>query len=143
MIVLDTNVISEIMKAPDQRSTAVYSWLAAQDGEALYTTTISFGEIWFGFELLPEGRRKNEMQARALEVFEIGFRDRVLDYDKPAARFFARIAADRTKRGLHVARMDTMIASVAAVRAMAVATRNISDFSECGVTVINPWDHPA
>ena len=143
MIVLDTNVISEIMKAPDQRSAAVYGWLATQDGEALYTTTISFGEIWFGFELLPEGKRKNEMQARALEVFEIGFRDRVLDYDKPAARLFARIAADRTKRGLHVSRMDMMIASIAAVRAMAVATRNQRDFADCGVTLINPWDHPA
>lgn len=141
MIVLDTNVISEIMKGPDRRSAAVYGWLATQDGEALYTTTVTFGEIWFGFDLLPDGKRKSEMQAKALEVFEIGFRDRMLDYDKPAARHYARIAAARARRGLHVPKIDVMIASIASVRAMAVATRNERDFADCGVTVINPWDH--
>ncbi len=141
MIILDTNVVSEIMKSPEKRSPDVFAWLAAQDGERLYTTTVTFGEIAFGFELLPDGKRKNDFQAVAHEVFEIALRGRVLGYDKPAARIYARIAAGRIRRGFAVPTKDVMIAAIAANRAMTVATRNVKDFMDCGIDVINPWDY--
>ncbi len=140
MIILDTNVISEVMKPPELRSDIVLAWLAAQDGNSLYTTTVSFGEISFGFELLPAGKRKNAFQAAAQQVFDIGLRGRILDYDKPSASAYARMAAGRIRRGLSVPTKDVMIAAIALSRTMAVATRNTRDFEDCGVTVINPWD---
>jgi toxin FitB len=141
VIILDTNVISEIMKPPEQRSPDVFAWLTAQDGENLYTTTVTFGEIAFGFELLPDGKRKSEFQTRAHEVFEIALHGRILGYDKLAARIYARIAAGRIRRGFTVPTKDVMIAAIAATKAMAVATRNVKDFADCGIDVINPWDY--
>ncbi|MGL5115987.1 MAG: type II toxin-antitoxin system VapC family toxin [Beijerinckiaceae bacterium] len=141
MIILDTNVISEIMKPPEQRAGNVLAWLAAQDGQNLYTTTVSFGEISYGFELLPAGKRKNAFQAVAQEVFDIGLRGRILDYDKASASAYARIAAGRIRRGFSVPTKDVMIAAIATARTMAVATRNVKDFADCGVTVINPWEY--
>jgi toxin FitB len=141
LIILDTNVISEIMKAPEQRAPNVVAWLAAQDGESLYTTTVTFGEISFGFELLPAGKRKSIFQMKAHEVFEIGLSGRILEYGKAAATAYARIAAGRIGRGLTVPTKDVMIAAIAATKTMAVATRNVRDFADCGVIVINPWDY--
>jgi toxin FitB len=141
LIILDTNVILEIMKPPDQRMPDVYAWLAAQDGETLFTTTVTCGEIYFGFELLPAGKRKNAFQAVAQDVFEIGLRGRILEYDKAASHAYGRIAAGRIRRGLSVPVKDVMIASIAAGRGMAVATRNVRDFQDSGVTVINPWEY--
>jgi toxin FitB len=128
------------MKPSAQRAENVLAWLDAQGGENLYTTTVSFGEISFGFELLPAGKRKNTFQILAQEVFDIGLRGRILDYDKASASAYARIAASRIRRGFSVPTKDVMIAAIALTRTMAVATRNVRDFVDCGVTVINPWE---
>jgi toxin FitB len=141
VIILDTNVISEIMKPPAQRSRDVFAWLAAQDGEKLYTTSVTFDEIAFGFELLPDGQRKRDLMTKALEVFEIGLLNRILDYDLAAARHYAAIAARRIRNGLAVPPKDVMIAAIAADRGMSVSTRNVKDFTDCGIHVINPWEY--
>jgi toxin FitB len=141
LIILDTNVISEIMKPPSQRSILVYDWLAAQDGESLFTTAFTYAEIWFGFDLLPAGKRKEALQAEAVKVFDVGLKGRILEYDKASARIYARIAAARVRRGRHIPGTDAMIACIASSRGMAVATRNLYDFTDWGVKLINPWEH--
>ena len=141
MIVLDTNIISEMMKPPSGRSQAVFNWLAAQDGADFFVTSFTVAEIAFGLELLPEGKRKSELQKVADEVFDSAFRARVLAFDHAAAKAFARIAAQRVKAGLHVPGDDMKIAAIALVRRMSVATRNVGDFAASGIDVINPWDY--
>jgi toxin FitB len=141
MIVLDTNVISEMMKPPSLRQAEVFNWLAQRDGKRVYITTFTVAEILFGIELLPEGKRKAALLRAAEDVFATGFRGRILDFDETAARKFARIAALRVQSGRHVPREDVRIAAIAASHDMAIASRNASDFTDCGIDVINPWEY--
>jgi hypothetical protein len=137
MIVLDTNVLSEVMRpAPSAR---VLRWLAAQPAERLFTTTIAQAEIFYGIELLPKGKRRYALQTAAEAMFEEDFAGRVLPFDSDAARMFAKIAAIRRGLGRPIAYFDAQLAAIAQSRDAAVATRNTSDFDHCGVGVLNPW----
>jgi toxin FitB len=143
MIVLDTNVVSEMMKAPDRQDANVIAWLEAQDGQDCYITAITVGEVLFGIKILPHGKRR----ARFLEEFEglleACFRDRVLDYTAAAAGRFADIAAARARSGLHVHGDDLKIAAIASAAGMAVATRNTRDFEGSDISLFNPWQGPS
>jgi predicted nucleic acid-binding protein len=138
MIVLDTNVLSETLRP--RPADSVKRWMAAQTAATLYTTAITQAEILYGVALLPSGRRKTALQEIVTGLFEQDFFGRVLPFDSAAAKSFSEIAAIRRKLGRPISDFDAQIAAIAHSRGAGVATRNINDFSNCGIDVISPWD---
>ena len=138
MIVLDTNVLSEMMKAPP--SADVARWLAAQPATSLYTTAVTQAEILHGVMLLPAGRRRGAIEKAAEAMFDEDFAGRVLPFGSDAARLYARIAADRRRAGRPISHFDAQIAAIARSTGAAVATRDVADYHGCGVEVIDPWE---
>jgi predicted nucleic acid-binding protein len=137
MIVLDTNVIAEVFTPVP--SLKVLDWLQQLfDGE-VFTTAITRGEMLFGAHILPQGRRKDALLSGLLRIFEVRFPNRVLPYDEAAADAHAKIAAQRRAQGRPSSRADMMIAGIVRARDAALATRNVRDFEDCGITLINPW----
>jgi predicted nucleic acid-binding protein len=137
MIVIDTNVISELLRPkPDS---AVEAWLADQPPASIFTTTITEAEILYGVRLLPDGRRKQELLAAIKPIFAEDFAGRVLPFDEDAADAYATLAVARRQAGRPISQFDAQIAAIATSRGAAIATRNVSDFAEVGVSVINPW----
>jgi toxin FitB len=137
MIVLDTNVLSELMKISPSRR--VMDWWKAHPVSELYVTTIIEAEILLGIELLSAGRRRAALEAAVVEMFAGDFDERILPFDSDAARVFAKIVAVRRGLGRPVSQPDAQIAAIARSRGAAVATRNAEDFQDCGVRVLNPW----
>jgi predicted nucleic acid-binding protein len=137
VIVLDTNVLSEVLRPTP--SETVLQWLAAQEPTAVYITTITEAEMLYGVEALPAGRRKARLAKAIAELFAEEFRGRILSFDEDAARVFAKIVAGREAAGQPISQFDAMIAAVARSRGAAVSTRNVGDFRDCGVRVIDPW----
>lgn len=137
MIVLDTNILSELMKpAPSER---VAAWMASQPAQSLYTTSITEAEILHGVLLLPSGRKRRAFEAAAKEMFREEFAGRVLAFGSDAAFPYARIARDRRRAGRPISHFDAQIAAIARSTGAKVATRNVSDFEGCGVDIVNPW----
>lgn len=134
MIVLDTNVVSELMKpSPDD---SVRDWLARLGDAPLTTTAVTIAEIEFGLQRLPDGRRKADLSAR-FEAFASALI--VLPLDAPAAREAGRLRAIREAAGLRSQPSDMMIAGIAAAAGAALATRNIRDFESVSIQLIDPW----
>ena len=138
MIVLGTNVLSEMMKASP--SAGVARWLAAQPATSLYTTAVTQAEILHGVMLLPAGRRRGAIEKAAEAMFDEDFAGRVLPFGSDAARLYARIAADRRRAGRPISHFDAQIAAIARSAGAAVATRDVADYHGCGVEVIDPWE---
>lgn len=137
MIVLDTNVLSETLRsAPDPR---VIEWFRAQKRAALFTTTITRAEILYGLGLLAEGSRKQALSSAIKAVFEEDFAGRLLSFDSDAADLYADIAVSRRNAGKQISQFDAMIAAVARSRGATLATRNVKDFIDCGIAVVDPW----
>ncbi len=138
MIILDTNVVSELMKAaPAER---VLGWIAAQSASALYTTSITQAEILHGLALLPAGKRRNALESAAEAMLSEDFAGRILPFGSDAAHAYARIAADRRRAGRPISHLDAQIAAIARSAGAAIATRNVTDYDRCGVKILNPWD---
>ena len=136
MIVLDTNVLFEPLKAmPAQK---VVEWLDNQSAETLYITAISRAELRVGVLRLANGKRKNALAAQVERVLEL-FRDRTLDFNSAAADKLAEIAAECEKKGKRALAPDAYIAACAAANGFAVATRNVNHFKDLGVRLIDPW----
>lgn len=137
MIVLDTNVLSELMKpAPDDN---VMRWVAAQPASSLYTTSITQSEILHGILLLPAGRRRKAFETAAEAMFREDFGGRILAFASDAALPYARIAVERRRAGRPISQADAQIAAIARSAGAALATRNTADFDGCGVNVVDPW----
>ncbi len=140
MIVLDTNVISELMRRePDA---AVMAWMGEQPMAGVFTTTLTQAEIFYGLALLPEGRRRDALMAAAQPMFDVDLAGRVLPFDTDAANAYPDIAAGRRKGGQPISQMDAQIAAIVRSRGARLATRNVADFADCGITVVNPWGEP-
>jgi predicted nucleic acid-binding protein len=136
MIVLDTNVLSEAMKpSPDP---ALARWMMREHGRGLFTTAVSEAEIIYGIAILPEGRRKRDLEAAAQGVLTL-FAGRILPFDSLAAREFAAIVIDRRRLGRPINDFDAQIAAITRARSMSLATRDTRDFAETGVQIIDPW----
>lgn len=136
VLVLDTNVISELMRQrPDPH---VLDWLDAQAGSSLFTTSITEAEVRTGVAMLPAGRRRTGLAVAADQLFEM-FGDRVLPFDSPAARAYAVLVARRRAAGRPVAQADGQIAAIARSRNATVVTRNVEHFEGTGVDLVNPW----
>lgn len=137
MIILDTNVLSEALRPnPDRRAMA---WLASQQRSHVFTTTITRGELLYGVQLLPEGKRKYALQEAVQAILDTDMAGQVLDFDNGAADAYAQIAAARKQSGRPISQFDAMIAALARSRGASLATRNVRDFADCGITVIDPW----
>jgi hypothetical protein len=137
VIVLDTNVVSELLRpAPEAR---VEAWLAARDGALVYFTAVGEAELRDGLALLPAGKRRQALGKAVEGILEEDFRGRILPFDREAARAYAAIAAERRAAGRPIAQLDCLIAAIARARGAAVATRNTEEFEGCGVMVIDPW----
>lgn len=141
MIVLDTNVLSELL-APSP-SPAVVAWLAAQHAAAVFTTAVTEAEILYGLALLPDGRRRQALEAAVRPIFSEDLAGRVLAFDREAAESYAVIAARRRAIGRPISQFDAQIAAIAVSRGASIATRNVADFAETGAPVINPWEFRA
>jgi len=137
MIVLDTNVVSELMRASPAEN--VFDWVAGQPAQSLYITSISRAEIVHGILLLPAGRRRSAIQAAAESMFSVEFGGRILPFEASAARAYAKIAVDRRHAGRPISSFDAQIAAIALVARATLATRNVSDFEGCGLKLMNPW----
>ena len=137
MIVLDTNVISELMRpAPDHR---VRAWLAARDPLELAITTITVAEIRRGIVRLPNGRHRKRLEEKFSAFVEEAFVGRLLVFDQAAAYACGEVSAARERTGLHADAVDMMIAAIVKSAGATLATRNTSDFEQCGIRLANPW----
>ena len=137
MIILDTNVVSELMRP--RPADPVIRWVGAQPATSLYTTTITEAEILHGVMLLPKGKRRSALEAAAEAMFAEDFAGRILAFGTEAARAYARIAAARRRAGLPISGFDGQIAAIVAATGARLATRNVSDFEGCNLDVIDPW----
>ena len=140
MIILDTNVISELMKGK-KCSVNVFNWTSEQLISNLFTTTITQGEILYGIAILPPGKRQNELKQAANLMFTEDFLDRILSFDKKAAVNFVKIASQRRKTGQPISQADAQIAAICYSHNAALATRNVDDFKNCNISLINPWEY--
>ncbi len=136
MIVLDTNVVSELMRA--EPAAGVASWVRDRDRRELRTTTITLAEIRYGIARLPDGRRKQALLAAADGIFA-DFADQLLPVDAAAAEHYAAIASSRERAGKPIGGSDALIAAVCRSRGASLATRNVADFDGTGVEIIDPW----
>jgi toxin FitB len=137
VIVLDTNVLSEVIRPAPAK--AVLGWLAAQPATQLFTTAISEAEILYGIALLPKGRRRASLDQAVRRMFAEDFAERVLPFDGAAAEEFGAIAAARRRGGRPIATFDAQIAAIARACGAALATHNVADFAACGIAIVDPW----
>ena len=137
MILLDTNILSELMRpAPEP---AVEQWLADQPVASVFISAITEAELRYGLALMPSGKRRSALAAEIEAMLGEDFSGRILPFDSPAAVAFAEIAAERRQAGRPISQADAQIAAIARSRGAALATRNVPDFEGCGVEIINPW----
>ena len=140
MIILDTNVLSEFMRL--EPSARVMAWIARQPANEFSTTSISEAEVFYGIELLSKGKRREDLLVAAEAMFAEDLAGRVLGFESDAARAFSRIAVHRRELGRPIHHADAQIAAIAQVRGARLATRNVEDFRDCGLDVVNPWNGP-
>jgi toxin FitB len=138
MMILDTNVLSELMRP--RPSPRVVAWVTSQPVTELYTTSITEAEIFYGIELLTKGKRRDQLMAAAEAMFAEDLGGRIFEFESAAARVFAKIAAHRRVLGRPISHADAQIAAIAQVRGAKLATRNVADFKDCGLYVVDPWN---
>lgn len=138
MIVLDTNVVSEL--ARPKPSHAVIEWVDAQDSSTLVITAFTAAEVRAGVALLPDGRRRREVGLRMESLLTETFAGFVLAFDIDSSAHYADIVAGRKHAGRPISTFDAQIAAVCLQREARLATRNAADFTDTGIQLINPWD---
>lgn len=137
MIVLDTNVLSETLRpVPDAR---VLAWLEGQPRTTVFTTTVTRGELFSGVRLLSAGRRRTSLLGAVQAIFDEDLAGQVLSFDNASAVIYAEIAAARKTAGRPISQFDAMIAAIARSRGASLATRNIRDFMDCEIELVDPW----
>jgi predicted nucleic acid-binding protein len=138
LIILDTNVLSELMqKVPDP---SVVEWLDQQPAESVWITSITLFEARLGLALLPNGRRRQALELAFEQLLAEDLEERVLDFDRSAAEAAAALAAERQRNGRTVDMRDTQIAGIVIARRATLATRNVKHFADLTGEVVNPWE---
>jgi len=137
MFIVDTNVLSNAMASDP--APAVAAWIAGQTPELLFTTSICQAEILSGIAVLPQGRRRASLEMAAHALFREDFAGRVLPFDGEAAIAYAEVFSARRRAGRPGTTADLMIAAIARAKGASVVTRDIGDFEDCGLTLIDPW----
>ncbi len=138
MIILDTNVVSELMRPTPERT--VLRWFSGQSAEDLHVTAVTVAEILYGIELISSSRRRDVVRAGAEKMFGDVFADRILTFEDRAARAFSQIASSRRRQGKPMSEIDAQIAAIVRVHGATLATRNPYVFEGCGVRLVNPWE---
>ena len=137
MIVLDTNVVSALMRREPEP--AVVAWLDSLPAESVWTTSVNVFEIRLGLEILAEGRRRRDLEEAFAKALAEDFENRVLPFDEAAAQAAGVIAAERRRAGRSVEIRDVQIAGIAKARKATLATRNTRHFEGCGLALVDPW----
>ncbi len=137
MIVLDTNVISELMRVEPHPK--VLAWVAAQPRMLLYTTRINQVEVLYGIAALPEGRWREALASTAVAIFDEDMAGHILPFGAAAAARYAGVAAARRRAGRPIEGFDALIAATALAAGASVATRDTTGFVDCGLALIDPW----
>ncbi len=137
MIILDTNVVSEFMTSPP--ASPVLDWLNDQDTSRLYLSTITIAEISFGLRVMPKGKRRRMLGERFHQFVASAFEQRILSFDGDAAQRYGEIMGHRKEIGRPISSLDGQIAAIARSQGGSVATRNIKDFEECQIELVNPF----
>jgi len=137
MIVLDTNVVSALMRR--DRDEIVVAWLDGLPAESVWTTSITVFEVRLGLELLAAGRRRRLLEEAFAKALDEDFEGRVLLFDQAAAQAAGRIAAERQRAGRTVEIRDIEIAGIATARRATLATRNLRHFEGVGLQLVDPW----
>ena len=138
MIILDTNVISEVMRP--KTSSNVVAWLNKQSKDSLYLTTVTIAEIGAGVCKLDHGKRRDDLEQRHRDFVEL-FTGRILEVDLMAAMLFGSTIGDAREKGITISFQDGLIASIARTQqSAAVATRDVTPFENANIEVINPWE---
>ena len=137
MILLDTNVVSEVMRVAP--SPAVLAWLNEQDSTTLFVSTVTIAEIEYGLRVLPDGKRRVGLRDRFEQFLAQAFAGRVCDFDQAAARSYGEVMGGRREIGRPMSVPDGQIAAIARSCGHAVATRNVADFEDCGLSLVNPF----
>lgn len=137
MIVLDTNVISELIRV--QPAQAVVRWVVSQSADDLRLTAPTVAELTYGAARLPDGRRRRELEATLVATVNDSFRERVLPFDVTSGQLYGSLVASRERLGRPIETMDAQIAAVCRHHGAGLATRNIRDFEGLGLTLVDPW----
>ena len=134
---LDTNVVSELLRSSPEP--AVESWVAARPAAELHFSAVGEAELRYGVAILSAGRRRDALAVAIDAILREDFYGRILPFDSDAAREYAEIASARRAAGRTMAPADCQIAAIARSRGMAVATRNVRDFRDIEIEVVDPW----
>ena len=137
MLVIDTNVASELMRP--EPTAAVAAWIGERDAQNMYLTAVSEAELLYGVAIMPTGKRRSTLEAAMTSWLDLGFRERILPFDSAAARAYAEIAAERRHAGRPIGEADCQIAAISRSRGATLVTRNVRDFERTGLNVIDPW----
>ena len=137
MFLLDTNVLSEMMRGEPAREPV--AWVSRQPVDVLFTAAVCQAELLAGLAVMPQGRRRHALEAAAQDMFAEDFSGRILAFDAAAAVAYAELYAARRRAGRPAATIDLMIAAIARSQDASLVTRNVAHFAGCGITVVNPW----
>ena len=137
MILLDTNVVSELMR--NSPSDHVLDWLDSQASETLFLSTVTLAEISYGLKCLPQGKHSQSLNTRFKQFIKQAFEQRIISFDREAAYCYGELMAYRKRVGRPMSSLDGQIAAVAQANTMVLATRNIKDFNSLDLEIINPF----
>ena len=140
MILLDTNVVSEMMR--DRPEPRVVAWLNKQIAEDLALSSVSLSEVLLGIAALPDGRRKIALSQSFGAQMATLFGSRILSFDAAAAKAYALLVSQARTLGRAIGRADGEIAAIAMVHGLVVASRDTAPFDAAGLMVVNPWNIP-
>lgn len=137
MIILDTHILSELMKSEPELT--VIAWLNKQVATQLYITTVSIAEITYGLNSLPEGKRRDALNSAFNQAINNAFKHRIISFDEAAAYAYGTLMSKRKKMGRPLNSLDGQIAAIALISSATLATRNLCDFVDCNIELINPF----
>ena len=137
MIILDTNVVSELVRP--HPAPAVLKWAQSQSASSFCTTTITKAKIYYGIHLLPQGKRRTALAAAADRILSVNLGGLVIAFNSDSAERYAMVASARRRAEQSLSEPDCQIAAIALVHRASIATRNSDDFDGGGIKSINPW----
>lgn len=141
MIVLDTNVVSELMRK--DAAAEVVAWVDRHPGDQVFITVVTAAELLYGVARLPDGHRKQVLAAKVRDLIDEDFEDQVLPFSSDSAHHYAEIAASRERLGKPISMADAQIAAICRQYDLPLGTRNTKDFADMGIRVFNPWGRDA